>query len=410
MPDTLTFEFMDVGMGDATLVKIRPDKQGYDTLWLVDFGEKGTPFEVAYKDAVRYLVKEIATNSTARGTNNPWNKKLPYVDVLILTHPDGDHYNKIPALVEESFPGFMGEELHFGKVLYGGRTAEYGKLLTTTLKGNVFDPSFPAQLGYQEHSTVANDGSVMPWMQYGKTNVYLLSVNFPTRYGPKNAKSLVLMFELVDGNKKWKVILPGDAEGKTENHIIDTFEDAPGFLNVWGVKLGHHGSQAGSSPEWVEATKPNTIFASGDFRWGHPYCSPICRFIDGGTLGKPFTGGAYYCCGKAQDRYDNPTTAAICMNLWYSVLTKAGEDLVESDELIAPVKPGKAIKGGYLNTWGVQWELTFATGKTPVGGVTGFVRPAKAQKIPPPFDCKKATAWLDFEPPVRIPLELAPGA
>jgi competence protein ComEC len=410
MADTLTFEFMDVGMGDATLVKIRPDKQGYDTLWLVDFGEKGTPFEVAYKDAVKYLVNEIATNSTARGTNNSWNQNVPYVDVLILTHPDGDHYNKVAALVDESFPGFMGEQLHFGEVFYGGRTREYGTLLETTLDGLVADKNFPAQLGYQEHSTVKNDGSVVPWAQYGKTNVYLLSVNFPTRFGPKNPRSLVLMFELVDGNKKWKVILPGDAEGKTEKHIIDTFKRAPGFLNVWGVKLGHHGSQAGSSPEWVAATKPNAIFATGDWRWGHPYCAPICRFIDGGTLGKPFTGGVYYNCGKGQDRFDNPTTDAICMNLWYAVLTKGGEDLVVSDQLIAPVPPGKPIRADFANTFGVQWEVTFATGKTPEGAVTRFVRPAKGQKIPPAFDCRNATAWLDFEPSVPVPLELAPRA
>ena len=78
---SMTLHFLDVGMGDGTLVQMRSgnDVDAPCELALVDFGEKRTPSKIPYTDAMTYLVTFIDGNSKAR------NLRVPYVDILFLT-------------------------------------------------------------------------------------------------------------------------------------------------------------------------------------------------------------------------------------------------------------------------------------------------------------------------------------
>jgi competence protein ComEC len=369
MPDRMTFQFLDVGMGDGTLVQIREAGKNYDKLILVDFGEKRTQYKVPYQNALAYLVQTIAKNSTARGS------KRPFVDYLFLTHPDGDHYNKIAELVDSKYPGYAGQRLHFGDLYFSGRKGEYGDLLTATLKGLVDAGIDEMPQGY--HSDIVA-GIVTPMIEFNNAQLYVLSANWPKTTGAKNPKSIVLQFHL-EGQS---VILPGDAEGKTEAQILKTF--GAGFVKSTGLKLGHHGSKKASSPAWVKATSPKAIFASGDSAWSHPYCQAICRFIDGKSL-RDWVIPFYYCCGNAGEYYDNPTQKMICMNLNYIVKSGGGEHLIDSD--------GKKMIAFLHNTFGVQWALQIDQGAAqPELLSTPLVEPDKGQKIPPPWDCKDKVA------------------
>src|SRR5690348_8014282 len=89
----ISFEFMDVGMGDGTLVELPPAESGPN--WLVDFGERGSPFKTPASDATLFLVDRITTNCYNRGL-----KTNPYLDFLVITHPDSDHWNKLDWLIE----------------------------------------------------------------------------------------------------------------------------------------------------------------------------------------------------------------------------------------------------------------------------------------------------------------------
>ncbi|MFP5246281.1 MAG: ComEC/Rec2 family competence protein, partial [Thermoanaerobaculia bacterium] len=118
-----------------------------------------------------------------------------------------------------------------------------------------------------------------PTWSYGGVNLYLLSVNVPKRNGAdKNAKSIVLLVEY----KSRKCILMGDAEGPTEGTILKNFDHD--FLESEGLKLGHHGSEAGTTIPWIQAVKPAYVFASSDMKWAHPYCTTIERLQNEGTL------------------------------------------------------------------------------------------------------------------------------
>lgn len=379
MASSMTFQFLDIGMGDGTLVQIRPEGQKYDTLILVDFGEEKSQFKVPLQDALAYMRTTVAANSHLRDSG------VPYIDYLFITHSDADHHNKLTELFKPEFPGYENEQLHFGAVYYGGEGTEYGTLIADLEKrsGTVSD------LQDQYHATINADNSVTPNFEAGDIKMYILSVNYPSKTGKTNPKSIVLMFDL--GGQK--VILQGDAEKATEKWILENFGKIPGFLEVVGHKLGHHGSNGGTSPEWVAALRPKAIFASGDFNWAHPYCNPICRVLAGNTLAS--YPDLWYCCGHRGEYFNNHHSVSVCMNLWYFVKSPKGENLI--------VFPSQAVKwAGTGVTFGVQWALQIIAGARPNLLRTDAVIPYDVLKIPPGWDCsKKALRDLAETPDVE---------
>ena len=383
MPDRMTFQFLDVGMGDGTLVQIRETGEAYDKLILVDFGEKRTQFKVPYEDAMTYLVQTINDNSQAR------DEDRPFVDYLFLTHPDGDHYNKIEELVDQDYPDYPDEQLHFGDLYYSGNRYEYKDLIRNILPDLVDEDINEMQQSY--HAEIdPNTNTVEPDFTFNNINVYILSANWPKRTGATNPKSIVLAFDL-DGKQ---VILPGDAEWKTEAQILEVFGAA--FVDSTGVKMGHHGSKNGSSQEWVDATSPEVIFASGDAAWAHPYCEAICRYIDHGSLKRFFNTDVYYCCGDAGLYDNNPTRYGICMSLNYIVLSAGGVENLRTNN--------HAVYGFLHNTFGVQWALQITEGRNPELLNTPLTRPAPGQAIPPPWDCNAVAraAACAMQPPPGV--------
>jgi competence protein ComEC len=339
----MIFQFLDVGMGDGTLV-IMGDTDATQQLALIDFGvQPFTKFKIGIDDAAIYLINTIDTISKARG------KKRPYLDHLFITHPDQDHYDRIIALAEAKYPSYKLEDLLIGEVTYGGTKAAYGKLLDQ-LKDYVVNQNINS-LPASAHSPVHADGSVTPAWTFANGNVavYLLSANYPTpSNSKKNPLSICLLFRN-DHNRK--VILIGDAEEGVEGKIIDTFHRAgPTFLNAYGLKLGHHGSIKSTSQAWINAVQPSAIFASGDFVWAHPYCKAIKRVIDSNVLKNG--DNHWFCCGESGGEYfNNENKLQVCLNLWYVVKNVNGQRMKDEKGNVSVVADG--------TTLGVQWELDF---------------------------------------------------
>jgi hypothetical protein len=354
----MTFEFLDVGMGDGTFVMMGNSKATAE-LALIDFGvQPFTKFKVGVDDALIYLVNTIADISKARG------KTVPYLDHLFITHPDQDHYNRIMTLIQSAYTGFAGKALSIGRLTYGGTKGSYPGSLINNISAYVVDQNIN-DLANLQHSKVEADGTVTPYRTFVNDGValYLLNCNYPTAATKvPNPLSLCLMFQDTSGNK---MIFMGDAEDDVEAKIITHFKDAtPGFLNAYGLKLGHHGSAIGTSQAWINAVQPKAIFASGDFVWSHPYCSTIKRVIDSNTLGDIFS--HRFCCGGSGPEYkeyfNNAGTKAVCLNLWY--VTKDGPVSMKSEE------DGSVSVAPEGTTFGVQWELNFSGKSTPVYGKT----------------------------------------
>ncbi|ADB53467.1 ComEC/Rec2 family competence protein [Conexibacter woesei] len=373
MPDTMTFQFLDVGMGDSTLVQIRRRDERFDRLVLVDCGERRTPLGVAPADALAYLTRAIGENSHAR------RRRRPYIDYLIITHPDGDHYNRVPDLLDATFPHYPTRRLRIGDLYYGGNAAEYGRLITRTLVGrvNALDGLDPMSQNY--HSRVDGANRLIAWRTFGDVNLYVLSANWPSRgTRDRNVKSIVLMFEL-DGQK---VILTGDATRATERHILrDVVGRDPSEVSCHALKLGHHGSNGSTSDAWVAATAPFAIFASGDQVWAHPYCRPICKFIDGDHLRRQFRTNSYYTCGDLGRYFNNRTRLAIGMNLFYEVARRR-ERLYDEDAQ-------RNVWARRGTVYGVQWALSIVPRRRFELLRTDTCRPQDAN-VNRPFDCAAA--------------------
>lgn len=355
----MVFEFLDVGMGDSTLIICPPFESG--KLCLVDFGERASPFQIAAEDALKYLIGTIANNNKARNIG----KKKPFLDYLFITHADQDHWNKLGWLIEgktdtqSDLWRTWGNkkwapdvELEIGELMYGGEWTDYensdqdlADLIASVIESEWDIPT----------KTFASPGTpsitVKGATAADNVDIYILSANFPAKDSKNyNAKSLVLLFEY----RGFKVILSGDATATTENFILKNYKNNLAFLRSSGLKLAHHGSRYSSTKRWLEAVRPQRIFASADEHWSHPYCDPIKRVRDLNPPSLIKTHLHRHACSRGkkaddtEDYHNTLGTEAICMNLWYV----ANEDFVQIGTKKVKVKAAEA--GTYF---GVQWEL-----------------------------------------------------
>jgi competence protein ComEC len=361
MATRMMFEFLDVGMGDGTLVIMG---SGANTeLALIDFGvQPFTKFKIGAKDTMEYLKTIIAQVSKDRGKTNP------YLDHIFITHPDADHYNRILELVNSTtYPGYAGKDLDVGKLTFGGTRGMYQKGFIADIEVNCLNGV--DDLTDKQRSPIKTDKSVKPFVTFvgGKIKVYLLSSNYPTKSTKvPNPLSLCLMFEDDSSNK---VIFLGDAEATVEADIINYYKDAKaGFLQSYGLKLGHHGSVAGTSVDWVKTVKPKAIFASGDFVWAHPYCETIQRVLDNTTLGT-YSEKLRFCCGiPGKEYFNNYSDKQVFINLWYVVKDFPSIKMEKTwSKKIEDCQQGL--------TWGVQWEMEFNGTGAPSFGLTETANP-----------------------------------
>lgn len=259
-PDYVNIEYLDVGQGDGTFIYF----PGGEAI-LIDLGSKKNA-QVAAADAVTYLFDTLTEIQTHYGLASPT------LTQLFVTHGDGDHYNQIEAL----FGRFTaaGNPLVVSQLVLGGVAKDYSRRFRREVISKC--------LAVAELADQAHDATGAPSWTYagGDAELYLLSANYPRRLGATNPKSIVLMLAY----KGVKSVFMGDAEGEVEDFILRTYAADRPFLESTSLKLGHHGSQAGSTDAWIDAVQPEAVFASADMKWAHPYCSTIQRVKTHTTL------------------------------------------------------------------------------------------------------------------------------
>ena len=268
----MSISFLDVGQGDGTLISA--SKTG--ELILIDLGSKKNG-EIAGADAIKAVTNAILASMDFRHSD------IPVLNKLLLTHGDADHYNLVTQLY-----GYVriltGKDLTTNEVAIGGRKADYDKELQDAVLTPAENANILKTFANSYHDKIASNGTVTPKWTFalGTARLYLLSANYPYRdTGAKNPKSLVTMVDYAA--PKQRVILTGDAEDITEESILDYYEDNLQFLESFGLKLGHHGSQKGSSIRWLKIVEQLASFASSDMKWAHPYCETIARIAE--TIG-----------------------------------------------------------------------------------------------------------------------------
>jgi hypothetical protein len=236
---------------------------------LVDFGSKKNA-DVAGADAIQYVKNKLLEIQTTLGLPRPT------INLMVLTHGDRDHYNMLPALFA-AFPA--DRQLFVGTTVIGGLKAEYTEIATFLNAQQARKLLVPLPSCY--HDPANAPAFTFGGDLYGDVRIWMISSNVPNTLGEKNQKSVCLRVEYADR----KVILMGDAEAEVEERLLQWYaESPPYFLRCDALKIGHHGSQAGTTTPFLQATQPWAIFASSDQKWAHPYCVTMDRIRAAGFL------------------------------------------------------------------------------------------------------------------------------
>lgn len=218
---TMEVHYIDVGQGDATLIKCN----GHSLL--IDAGDnsKGTTVQM-------YLKKQGVDKN---------------LDAVIWTHPDADHIGGADVIVTK---------YDIGTIYQTSLTAD-----TKTYK-ELMDA-----IAYKGYKTV--EPSVGDSFELGGALVTFLGPC--SKYDNDNDNSIACLVQFGDS----KFLFTGDAEQPAESAIVKANAD----LSADVYKVGHHGSHTSSSKELISKIKPTyaVISCSEDNSYGHPHSEVLNR-------------------------------------------------------------------------------------------------------------------------------------
>ena len=229
----LEVDFLDVGQGDAILIKA-PGGQNI----LID----GGPDKV--------ILKRLAENLAW------WDKTI---DLMILTHPHDDH---VAGLIE------VLKRYQVEKILYTGVTHNAPNYLAwlklvreKKVQMLIIDKPQIIKLGAESQLEIL----------YPDQSLLAKAVS------DLNQSSIVMM--LAYGKNKF--LLTGDAGEEVERKLIDSGTN----LSAEVLKVGHHGSQSSTSEEFLNQVKPNlaVISVGKDNDFGHPSLRTVKRLERAGA-------------------------------------------------------------------------------------------------------------------------------
>lgn len=237
VPLPLRVTFLDVGQGDAAVIESPNGK----TI-LVDTG--GMDHEGSDNEGRRV----VAPFLRSRGINR--------IDIILLSHPHLDHIGGAATLIE-TFPVSL--------LVDNGQDSEKPPV------ANVLAAARTRHVPYR----TARRGQ---WIELGDGAI--LRVLAPTEtetHGAVNNASLVLRLEY----KQTTFLFTGDAERDEETDLLNDKL----LLACDALKVGHHGSDTSTTPEFLAATHPHfAIVSVGRHNlYGHPRLDVMQRLMESGA-------------------------------------------------------------------------------------------------------------------------------
>lgn len=219
--DGLEIEMLDVGQGDAILIRSK------ESTMLVDGGgRRGEPF--FGRDVLLPMLVD-------RGVRR--------IDVVVMTHADPDHCGGLPAVLQTLRVGRLWISSHH---------------LREPCAAGLFDLAVRRRI-----AVVPIDRR--PPGEAGELRVSVFAAEPPFRRSAANNGSLVLRIE----GEGRSLLLTGDLERQGEFQLLET---APGMVRCDILKVPHHGSASSSSEALIRRARPRLALVSAgrNNRFGHP--------------------------------------------------------------------------------------------------------------------------------------------
>lgn len=210
--------FIDVGQGDATLVKADG----------------------------RYMLIDAGDNSQGTAVQNYLKKQgVEKLDYLVLTHTDADHIGGADVVITK----FDVETLFIGDFEKDNKTYEE---LINAIEYKGLKYSTPA---------VGNE------YELGNASFTIVAPN--TTYDDPNNSSIALLLK----NGEDSFLFTGDCEEEAEMDILANGLD----IDCDVYKVGHHGSKTASSKEFLKAITPTygVISCAEGNSYGHPHAEVL---------------------------------------------------------------------------------------------------------------------------------------
>ena len=232
--DQLDCTFLSMGHGSAVFLEL---PSGETVLY--DAGQFGTP-SVGVRAISEFL----------------WSRDITRLDTVVLSHPDIDHYNALPGLLEK---------FSVGEVCVSPAMFEKDSFAVRVLREAIDSRNIPI------HEVRGGD------CIQGSDHC-TLEVLHPSRnsdLGPGNAGSIVLAVEY----RGRRILLPGDLESPGLNDLL---AEEPKHCEV--LLAPHHGSRKSNSPELARWCTPTWVVFSGDGRWSLPEIEVPYRAVGGQVL------------------------------------------------------------------------------------------------------------------------------
>ena len=226
---TAEFHFIDVGQGDATLVKVG------DKNILIDTGEKSSDNKV-----LDYLNDCAVTK----------------IEYFIVTHFDSDHFGYATKVLEE----------------YDVINLIIPNQVKTTKMYETFMDKVEEQLDSGEIEVILANDIICEKIDVNGLEMVMLAP-LKEKYSTSNDYSIALTLRY--GNKK--VLITGDGEEEAEAEILKAHDAS--VLNCDVFKLGHHGSSTSNCQELFDKVTPEIVIISCglDNSYGHPHKETLER-------------------------------------------------------------------------------------------------------------------------------------
>jgi competence protein ComEC len=236
----LRITVLPVGQGDAAVFEL-PNRQ----VMIVDGG--GT-HDRAYDPGKNVVLPFLQ------------RRGIDHIDVVVLSHPDGDHIIGLFSVLEALS---IGEIWHSG---YDDSHPLMAELLGLAKRKNIKLRTPSELMGVHDLGGVKLEILAPHFAQGG------LYPDFKT-----NDNSLVLKVSLGSDSALWL----GDIERPGEERLLAQYPN----LGVSVVKAPHHGSKTSSSPQLVASTSPqHVIFCTREGNmWGFPHSQIAKRWQDQGA-------------------------------------------------------------------------------------------------------------------------------